>query len=484
MTSETQNVNLMKNLFTFLFCFMLTYSVQAQVLLTEQFDYTAGTTLNDNGWYTHSATTNPIKVSDEGLAWSQTPYLGSGVGKAALVHNTGIDNNRPLGTYARSGSVYAGFLMRYEGVVNTGNQGYFFHMGEYADTANPVYTSVSTQFRARTFVVPGSSADKFRMGISFNSSTAPATQGVDVSRDLDTGKTYLVVVKYQFVAGDSNDQVSLYVFDDGADLSTEPSTADAGPVTGAVGDVNVMQYIALRQYSSAQRVTVDGFIVRTDWNWLPAPTPVAPMLIGPANNTKLKLDGPATTPIVINWTPAKNMSGAVTYTWQVDARAVGTFMPPALSLPSNNAGADTMLSLTYGAVDAALVTLGVKEGDTLAAVWRVRAVSGTDTLYSNSFQIDLIRKDDNPGGINNALVNSMKLYPNPSNGMVQVELVESITGTVNIQVLDAKGQVVFKRSEPASRIITLPLHELSNGFYSIQVLSDKTHYVNSLIIQK
>jgi len=69
----------MKKLYTLVFGLLLSYQLQAQnPLLVEHFDYTSGANLQDNGWYGHSAgTTNPIKVSNGGLSWSQTPYLGS-----------------------------------------------------------------------------------------------------------------------------------------------------------------------------------------------------------------------------------------------------------------------------------------------------------------------------------------------------------------------------------------------------------------------
>lgn len=477
----------MRKHLTLICCSLLGWSLQAQApLLVEHFDYDAGTNLQDNGWNAHSAgTTNPIKITDGGLSWTQTPYLGSGVGNAAAVNNSGSDENRALGRYVRSGAVYTGFLMRINGAVTTGNQGFFFHMGEYNDTANPTFTSVSTAFRARTYVVPGTTAASFRMGITFNSATPPATQGVDVSRDLDTGRTYLVVVKYQFIPGAANDSVSLYVFEDGANLSAEPAKADIGPVAGTQGDVNLMQYVALRQFNAGQRITVDGLIVRSNWDWLAASAPKEPVLLSPANNTSLNLDGPAGTPVSISWTAARNISGNVVYQWQADARATGTFKPAALALASDNSGADTVLSLTYGAIETALASLGVQPGDTLKAVWRVRAIAGTDTLYSNVYDIDLIRKGNNTGA--KAITSSLNisLYPNPSKGYIALEARESVSGTMNIQISDAQGREVLKRQENAASPILISIAHLPDGMYTVQIQTEAGRYsTQRLILQK
>ena len=57
--------------------------------LVEHFNYAAAAPLTSNGWNKHSGTTNPILVSSAGLNFSG--YVGSGVGNAALVNNTGED---------------------------------------------------------------------------------------------------------------------------------------------------------------------------------------------------------------------------------------------------------------------------------------------------------------------------------------------------------------------------------------------------------
>ena len=465
----------MKKHFTLICCSLLGWSLHGQApLLTEHFNYDAGTNLQDNGWNAHSAgTTNPIKVTDGGLAWTQTPYLGSGVGNAAALYNTGSDENRPLGSFVRSGNVYAGFLMRVNGVVTTGNQGFFLHMGEYSDTANPAFTSVSTAFRARTYVVPGTTAASFRMGITFNSATPPVAQGVDVSRDLDTGRTYLVVVKYQFIPGAANDSVSLYVFEDGANISAEPTKADAGPVAGTQGDVNLMQYIALRQFNAGQRIAVDGLIVRTSWDWLAASAPKAPLLLSPANNTIVNLDGPASTPVNISWTAARNMSDTAYYEWQVDTRARATFKPAALV---SSLIRDTVLSMTYGILETSLDALGVQPGDTLKAVWRVRATAGTDTLYSNVYNIDLIRKGNSTATETIREVKEFSVYPNPSNGSVVLRTGLQERGMMQIQITDALGRIVLSQTSQANVAAHVSLSAMPDGVYFIQVQTNDARF--------
>ncbi len=258
----------MKQFYTLVFFLTTSIMLCQSNYLVDNFDYTAGQALTENGWNAHSAaTTAPILVSDGGLTW--TGYIGSGIGNAALVTNTGQDVNKRFGADITSGTIYASFLMK----VNAKTAfGYFFHLGFFDNTETPVLTKVSTSFRARTYVNQGTNPDtQFKLGLTFNSNTV--TDGGETT-DLNIGETYLVVVKYAFKEGVLNDEVSLFVFPQGATITTEPATANLGPFTGtaAAADATVLQNVVLRQYNATQNVTVDGIYVRTVWNLTDAGT--------------------------------------------------------------------------------------------------------------------------------------------------------------------------------------------------------------------
>ena len=263
----------MKKLYTLLVLFSFGFTFGQSNYLVENFNYAADAPLASNGWNKHSGTTNPILVSAAGLTFSG--YIGSGVGNAALVNNTGEDLNKPFGADINSGSVYASFLAS---VTATAPLVYFFHLGYYAAPTAPVYTALSTAFRARTYIAPGTDpATQFKLGLAFNASTA--TQGE--TSNLTIGQTYLVVVKYKFITGDFNDEVSLFVYSTTDAIPTsEPATPTLGPFTNTVSgttpaptaDAPVLQAVVLRQDNASQRITVDGIVVRTVWNLVDAGT--------------------------------------------------------------------------------------------------------------------------------------------------------------------------------------------------------------------
>lgn len=235
---------------------------QATTYMSDNFDYPAGAQLTDHGWYAHSQAGNdPILVSSEGLSWVN--YIGSGIGNAALVVNDNEDVNKPFSVDADSGSVYSSFLMKVNNSFSVDGEGVFYHFGRYASySPNADFSNLSNARRGRTHVLQGDDVNtQFKLGLSFNSSSPDEETG-----NLNIGETYLVVLKYTFVDGPDNDEVSLFVFSAGADISSEPATADIGPLTGTASDANSLQAIGLRQYDANQDVTVDGIYTKNVWD--------------------------------------------------------------------------------------------------------------------------------------------------------------------------------------------------------------------------
>jgi hypothetical protein len=238
----------MKKIYLFVFLCVSSFAF-GQTLLTEDFDYTAGDDLvTKQGWASHSGTSNPILVTSPGLTFNG--YIGSGIGLAAGVNNTGYDLNKSFGTQT-TGTIYTSFLVNATASITGGI--YFFHYFDPTATLN---------HRARTFIGSATEAGKMTVGLSFNASTA-----TNMSTTLNLGQTYLFVVKYEIVEGDLNDKVSLYVFAEGENFSTEPTTPTLGPLSTADAKADIVPTcIAIRQDNAAQRFTVDGFRVKKSWS--------------------------------------------------------------------------------------------------------------------------------------------------------------------------------------------------------------------------
>ena len=276
----------MKKLYTLVFFLTTSIMLGQSNYLVENFNYPAGALLDANGWFIHSGISsstglpiNSTNVNNGGLTW--TTYIGSGIGNAALVNNTGADLNRPLAGNITDGTVYASFLFKPSAALtSTSTSNYFFHFLKYANEITPVYTATNSAFRARAFALRGTDpATQFKLGLNFNGGDFISPS--NVTADLDITKTYLVVVKYTFVDGLTNDSVSMFVFEEGANISTEPGTPTLGPFFATsvsstdatiAPDILTIQGVALRQNSAGQNAIVDGIYVRTVWNLVDAGT--------------------------------------------------------------------------------------------------------------------------------------------------------------------------------------------------------------------
>ena len=90
-------------------------------------------------------------------------------------------------------------------------------------------------------------------------------------------------------------------------------------------------------------------------------------------------------------------------------------------------------------------------------------------------------------GIDEITAGTMKLYPNPSNGMVGIELNTNESDVVNIRVYDAIGTLVYSRLniETSNHFNTmLNLQQLPVGMYYVEVKGNQINKVNRLMIQK
>lgn len=111
-------------------------------------------------------------------------------------------------------------------------------------------------------------------------------------------------------------------------------------------------------------------------------------LISPADNAALNVEGNGNNELNIKWNKS-SLTGALTYTWHLDL-PTGNFNNPIVSIPANNSGADTTLTLTLSAVKGVLEGAGVPLNQSANLKWTVTATNGTSTVFAASpFDITL-----------------------------------------------------------------------------------------------
>lgn len=224
----------------------------SQLLLEENFNYPAGDSLGAHGWVTFSGTTNILKVVSPGLTY--TGYPSSGIGNAARVTNNGYDAYKQF-TPDSTGSMYISFMVKVDSAL-TGD--YFLAMLPVTNTS---------YYTARVYAKDSAS------GLSFGISKSASSQG-PIAWSPNTyvkGTTYLLVVKYKFLSGTTDDEASMFIFTSPTLPATEPPTPTIGPVTSTSND-NSIGRVALRQGSSSSSpsLTIDGIRVSKAWNYVVA----------------------------------------------------------------------------------------------------------------------------------------------------------------------------------------------------------------------
>lgn len=185
-------------------------------------------------------------------------------------------------------------------------------------------------------------------------------------------------------------------------------------------------------------------------------------LLTPANNTVLTVQGAQTATVDIRWNAARWTGGAAnfTYTWLLDL-PTGNFSSPVAALPSGNAGADTVLTLTFGQIAALLDAAGVPQGLGVDLKWTVRAsrTGSTDSkLAVQPFNIRLNRGIMTSVSENNAL-EGMKLYPNPATGRAYVQYALQKPADLQLEVINMIGK----------RVAVEVLHNVTNGVAEIEL---------------
>jgi hypothetical protein len=242
----------MKTIYTIIAILSLLFigSLNAQHLLTEDFEYTAGTFLNTHSnWWPHSGWgTNVLTITTPGLSYPG--YPGSDIGNAVTMNVNGEDCGDTIGVKITSGNVYLSAMVNVS-AAQTGD--YFLHLG-----------TGTSSFYARLYVK--ASGGGFNFGIARSATSSAAY----LSTVYNLNQTYLIVIKYTFVEGMLNDSAVLFI-------NPIPGSAEPSPdlvatdITG--GDAITIDKIFLRQGSSGSspKVIVDGIRVSTTWDDLPLP---------------------------------------------------------------------------------------------------------------------------------------------------------------------------------------------------------------------
>ena len=221
----------------------------SQPIFKEDFSYVAGTNLNGQGGWARTNGNNPIKVTSPGLTYPC--YPGSNIGNAIII--TEIDGEKLHNNSFKTiigRNVYISFMINVASATShVGN--FSFHFGNGVEgTLNNVALFI------RKDVNKG-----FNFGIAEQGTNHPTW-----SSAYNFGQTYLVVLKYSFVKGPINDQVSLYVNPDICSC-VEPLPTLRAKNLNCANELNISEVYLPPNVPDCQRsaLIIDGIKIDTVW---------------------------------------------------------------------------------------------------------------------------------------------------------------------------------------------------------------------------
>lgn len=236
-------------LFAFVSVFAFSNLLFAQPLLHEDFNFSGF--LYGNGWGIHSSLINPIQTTT-GLTYAG--YIGSGVGNAAALMNTGQDVNRTFATQSGNGtSVFVSFLVNVNDAAATKNGDYILNIGSH--NSDTTFTNFCGRFLAR--IVAGN----VNFGVE-NLSSTPTYGATNFAKNT----TYLAVIKYTINTAGA-DSAKLWIFTSGVPSTEALAGEPEGFIYTELGK-DTINAVALRQGSSSNCVTsiVDGIHISNNWD--------------------------------------------------------------------------------------------------------------------------------------------------------------------------------------------------------------------------
>lgn len=230
-------------------------------IIDENFEYPVGNLYQQGGWVRYNTNTEaPVQVAAGSQVYEG--YVDAEIGNQASLGDTksGEDMMHLFGRTYTSGSLYASFLLNVESAT-TSTPGYFF-----------CFTAQS-----KAGLADGKASNEwgrlFAGQTGENTYTLTATVGKAYtaqswSPQMEYGKTYLVVVKYEIVDGSANDILSVWVnpatdgIEPAADYVHNNNESDCG-ANGLCG-------VELRQGTTASafspNLKIDALRVAESWS--------------------------------------------------------------------------------------------------------------------------------------------------------------------------------------------------------------------------
>lgn len=271
--------NMKKSLLSLSLLFAI-FTVNAQVLLHEPFDYTVGDSLVQHGW-TGVNTGDSAVITTGSLSINDfAPSTGNKLSFAA----GGRDYQKTF-TSQTSGTVYMSFIVQVTDVSALTSSSHFVG-----------FAQNTTDFGSSVWAKKGVAANTFAIGLNARSTLAYTSWS---STELPLNTPILVVVSYQMISETTNDVVKMWINPSSSSFGISAPTENLNIVNGGT-DFTQIDRIYIRQGNFTSTPAIDMDEVRVGLTWAEV-VPSASGIQNIANVQSFQVyPNPATTQVTVS----------------------------------------------------------------------------------------------------------------------------------------------------------------------------------------
>lgn len=434
-------------------CAATANSQTGSLLFNENFTaLTNGNLTNANGGWT-TATTPNVQVL------STTPLVSSGYASGTTYINiqraTGDD---PRKTFIGATTVnntdatfYLSFVVRVASTFSTPSSSPANSAAQIISLRNAAGTSLGSFYVAD---------DGTNLKFGINKLTGQSASTVYAAATYSFNTTYLIVIRYDFVSGATNDRMFLYV---NPSLAAEPATGSAAAsITGAVADptaasssaIAALQLFQANNGAGGAAADVDAFKMAYGTGSTQAANAAFAW-------TTLSPSG-ATLPIKVNYFNAAKGDGYNTLNWRAECTsAQATFVIERSSTGTDFAAINTITASQqrclqpFDYTDNGAGSLGT-------LYYRLKVIDENGKVnYSSIVKISAQQKDMQLVGVS----------PNPVVNMAQLSIASVKKDNIDLQVVSLDGKVVYRTRvtvQPGTSVVNIEVASLQSGVYTIK----------------
>ncbi len=416
-------------------------SVSHSQFFCEDFEYPSGDTINQYGWVKFSGLgINPVLITGPGLEMScHTVTFGNTI----KLQETGEDSYKFLPQVTDSGTIYVSFLVKFL-IGRTGDC--FFHLGDSVGNNSNKIARVYAKERNGNIAI-GLAKD--------NENPKYADE------DCILGETYLVVLKYEFVSGNDNDLVSLYLYsEDNCPTCEDPGPPAVAPFGVGENDLPNIGKIVLQQGAASKSATLLIDAICVDKIFCSGALPIELGLFTSSISNERN--------VVLNWSTMNEVNNSG---FEIERSVIGSVIWKKQGYVIGNGTTEeiTNYSFTDAAVPSGTYQYRLKQID-YNGNYEYHNLNN-EVIIGVPIQFDLFQN-----------------YPNPFNPSTKIGYAVSIPGNITLKIYTVSGMevatVVNETKTAGYYVAEFTATNLSSGIYFYKLSAGNFTGVKKMILIK